>query len=418
MATVLVSFIGLGQSPREGQERSESGYFLAEYKFPEENLHPAAHFKSTIFGSALLQRLRQMNRPVERWLIMGTDKSIWHDLIDIFPDEIRERCSNEKHEIKKTIDDKKTVFTQEMLNGWQAVLNGCDFNTEIICRIVGAGSDVASQNAIFSAVLDAVQNDDQIVFDVTHGLRNQPIITSFIVMYLRWLRNIKKVDFYYGALDLSGMVVKLDFCRELLEATEAVAIYEQTGNYQCIGEQLNLSISFRDRLRALVFADEMHKTKPDAPKKLDEELAVEKPDFSPLKSSLADKLSEALEWAEKESFAKRLKEKSVSAYTHGQYFKAIASLWEALKAAGCEHFNISNPESHNARERAEKELRDKLKGADEETLLLVCRVRNAILHGSASGNAEVRNAVGNPKEFQKVFNDGVRLVEKILSNQI
>jgi hypothetical protein len=160
------------------------------------------------------------------------------------------------------------------------------------------------------------------------------------------------------------------------------------------------------------------KTKPDAPKKLDEELEAEKPNLSPLKSSLADKLSEALDWAEKESFAKRLKEKSVSAYKHGQYFKATASLWEALLAAGCEHFNISNPESHNARERAESELRYKLRGAEEETLLLVCRIRNVILHGSVSRNTEVRNAIENLKEFQKAFNDGVQLVEKILSNQI
>ena len=85
MATVLVSFIGIG-TPTDADTSSKSGYRTAKYNFPAEKDFAVEEIEASIFGSVLLKRLQNMNRQVSRWLILGTEQSIWDDLIDVFPE--------------------------------------------------------------------------------------------------------------------------------------------------------------------------------------------------------------------------------------------------------------------------------------------------------------------------------------------
>jgi len=420
MATVLVSFIGTGRL--SDNQATKSNYATTEYCF---DFATKQNITTSIFGAALLEYLKANGRNVERWLIMGTAQSIWCDLIEMFGeakrDEILAAGEDNFNLWSKLYEESAKRDTsqicQDDLDKWQELLTVNLANTKAICRLVGTAAKPDSQKKIFESLLETVEDGNKVVFDVTHGLRNQPIITSFALMYLRWLRNVTNVELYYGAFELKGEVVKLDFCQEILEATEAVAIFEQTGNFQRIGEQINLSETFRQNLETLAFSDEMFRLKPGVAQKVKNELTSQETSLQnePLKSSLADKLKESLKWSDENLYAKRLKEKAIREFNHQQYFKAVASLWEAVLIAGCNKFSLQNLNDKKDRNEAENQLYDFFKSKTEfDDLRNLEHLRNAVLHGSDSDSRTIRKAVGNVEEFKKIFENGLLLIDEIL----
>lgn len=430
MATVLVSFIGIGQRPREGQKTSRTEYAKIKYHFKPENSFAEESLENSIFGSVLLQRLKNMNRTIDLWLIMGTENSIWCDLIEMFPPEKQDEILGSEenlavwNQIRDEIDFKSEAkLSGETLEKWQKILTANLKNTKVICRIVGTASTADSQQKIFEALLEFIGSGNNVVFDVTHGLRNQPIITSFALMYLRNLRNIKNVEFYYGASDLQGEVVKLDYCNEILEAIESAAIYKQTGNYRQIGNQLNISESFKKRLDYVAYTDETLKPRKDKAKILLGE--CEKANLNPIKKSLSEKFCEALAWANESSTALVWKKKAEMAFQREQYFKAVALLWESVLIAECERFGIVNSSNQDEREKADKRLQKRLATTtkksytkEKDDFWHVKNLRNAILHGTQTSDSKVQKAIDSFKDFKDIFDEGIKLFNNILANKI
>lgn len=444
MAIVLVSFIGTGTY--KGEDRSgmsKTGYEPVEYEFDDNSKET-----TTVFGSALLKYLKKTD-VVNKWLIMGTPQSIWCDLVGMFgdkEDEIIESADEIGGVWLKLKDEaindcrngtRESAISQNDLNFWQVVLSDNLGDTKVICCLVGDATEESSQNKIFSALLENINEGDKVVFDVTHGLRNQPIITSFVVMYLRYLKNITDVKFYYGAKDLDGKVFKLDFCNELLKATEAVAIFEQTGNYEQIGKNLKLPNAFNHNLEKLVFSDEINRTNPVTPQQLSEEIS--KADFAPLQKSLSDKFKTPLHWASKETLSNRLRHKALFALKRKQYHKAVSLLLEADIVAYGEVCGIpeiaNNLETHDARKKAEKEMIGEwdarmrvytggvLNNAERQVMLNLKKLRNAIAHGTDAQGIEpeainAQNALDDENVLKQTFNDGDDLFIKIAKCEI
>jgi len=246
MTTVLISIIGRGID-------SGSGYRTVKYKFSDGNT-----YETSFFGSALLRNLKEQKQPVSKWLIMGTAQSNWCDLPYMFDAEV---CLAFQERHREFIGDLKADadrnigggVSDEDLQKWQKLITEKSPDTEIICRKVGNATNQESFDKIIQSLLDVVEDSDRIVFDITHGFRTQPIITSFALMYLRWLKNIESIELFYGgeAAEIRGQVIELSFCNNLLKATEAVAIYQQTGNYAPLGASLNLSNEFSEKLSGL-----------------------------------------------------------------------------------------------------------------------------------------------------------------------
>lgn len=438
MATVLISFIGTGFITKDEKSvnTSKGKYLKTPYKFNFENDEKV--FESSIFGSALLQYLKTKDQQVERWLVLGTKESIWCDLIDLFGEEKQEEIlmSNEKiystwehlyNEAEKYRGNRnyKSEIIQEDLNYWQNVLTEHLKETNLICQIVGTASDTDSQKRLFETLLNYINSGDNLVFDVTHGLRNQPIIASFVLMYLRWLRNINDIDFYYGAIDLGGEVVKLDFCKEILKATEATAIFKETGNFVSIGKCLNVGEEFNSDLEKINFADEMNRTDTRLAKKAISKIRTS--ESSPLHSSLSDELMKAVKWSEQSSLAQKLKHKSAEAFDHKQFLKSISLLHEAIFVAYGEKYLPKENlrlETYKDRKIAREKLESAIEGkSDEQILKNIGKLRNSIIHGTdANGREEeakiAREAIVDEIKFRKIFKEGQKLLNRILSNNI
>lgn len=431
MATVLISFIGKGRRST-GQETTRSGYERTIYRFEAEDGIPIADEETSLFGSALHRRLCHLGRTPARWLILGTTESIWQDLADIFSAAAQERLSDLWCEVYAAVENPQVKpLTQNLLDRWAEALTQEMDGTQIICRLVGPMTDAASQQVAVQAVLAAVRDGDEIVQDITHGFRHQPVVMSFAVMLLRWLRAVKKVDLYYGALEMKGRnpvcpVLKLDLCTDLLDATESVAIFRQTGNYARLGSHLRQSGAFARRLEKVLFTEEINKQsagQADATQ-VRNELRNARRNFDPLKDALAELLDEGLSWENAASLARVIQRKAQFACDHEQYFKGIALLWEALLLAGIEKFNISgSPTNYYVRKATQKELEEKLEehlnpGA-RARLDTIRSLRNAVLHGtepSASRQVQrkVEIALSSPDAFCEIFDDGKQLLDEIL----
>lgn len=421
MATVLVSFIGRGTDPSRARVAagatpsiSKGGYARCLYKFPAESGFPAEELESTIFGSLLLRRLQGINRQVARWLIMGTPQSVWNDLIEMFPAGQQTALLGIWNKIDDAVNHKTAPLTQELLDEWQAALTREMNGIEIYCRMVGAGDTTESQEKIYQALLDVVRTDDEIVLDITHGFRHQPVLASFMVMLLRWLRGVKQVDVYNGALDLNGNVLKLISCSELLEATEAVATFRKTGNYVALGQCLKMDADFYRNLEKLAFAEEINRPDKQTPQNLKRALNKDGEEFNAQQAALSNLLHDAIAWAAQPNLAKRLRHKADFALKHAQYFKAVVLLWEAILVAGCGKYRIENPTNYKARAQAEELLYENLSAANRRTLRKIEHLRNAVAHGTLTGGGEIVKALSSATEFEKLFVEGRNLLDDLL----
>jgi CRISPR-associated Csx2 family protein len=420
MATVLISFIGKGRFVPGGTTTSYSGYERTKYCFPAEQGCPEEEYSTSLFGAGLLQRLRTLQQPVARWLVMGTAQSIWANLIEAAPEEEWEALIGPSDVVQQQVAQERV--TQPLLDTWQAAMTAALGKTTCRCRLVGAADTEESQMCIWQALVDTVEPGDSIVLDITHGFRHQPVLTSFMVMTLRWLREVKQVVLYYGGLELKGNrpaspVLRLDICNRLIEATEAVATYRHTGNYGPLADQLESSLALANHVQAVALADETNQQARTAAKDILKRLNTTALD--PIEITLIPLLREPLEWAVEETLAQRMARKARFAYGHGQYFKSISLLWEAIRVAATEIYGLGNAEWED-REEAENQLRSDslLTFEEKQTLNDIECLRNAVLHGTRSRRPLVVRALASLPEFRSIFNAGDQLLQRLLIAQL
>lgn len=418
MAIVLVGFLGKGRQATNVSEGKYTGYQTTAYKFPMESDHQSQEYPASLFGTALLKRLKDMGRKVDRWVVLGTAQAMWDALIEILPDEKQYELLEHLEEISTIL--KAGTFTQKDLENWQEQLNHRLLEEKLFCRMVGAADSNDSQQAIWKALSDVIANGDEIVVDITNGFRHQPVLLMLMVMLLRWLRKLKQVDLYYGAFELKEgnntcPVLKLPLCNQLLQSSEAVATLLHTGNYLPLGETLPLTQTMKLELQEISFADETHQQAKRKAEGLRRRLGNQL--FTPIQDDLNKLLDESIEWVAEKTLAERLAWKAHFALDHRQFFKAIALLWEAILVATCQKHTLGDPMEYKSRETAEQYLKETLGTGDREALRQVKVLRNAVMHGTSTQLKEVQLALHSPNEFILLFEKGYKLFEKIIGLQ-
>lgn len=95
----------------------------------------------------------------------------------------------------------------------------------------------------FQAVIQHINQDDQVIFDITHGLRSLPFQVFLFSAYLKAAKNATIEAIYYGAYDLKdgkGIAPVIDFSPfvSLLDWTTATDQFIKTGNAQALASLL------------------------------------------------------------------------------------------------------------------------------------------------------------------------------------
>jgi CRISPR-associated Csx2 family protein len=403
MPTTVVSFLGKGQ--RVTPQDPRSGYRTTTYRFTRPD---GGEFLSTtsLFGTALIRFLRETNVAIDRWIVLGTGASLWSELNQVLPkpDEVLEYCQIDDRVLESNVD-------QTALEVWQQTLNEHAAPLELRLCLTGEALVPDSQQQIAKALFENIPRDNDIVFDISHGFRHQPVIATFLISLMRWTHQIRSVRFFSGVFEARQgdvtPVLEMPICQELVHATEAAATLALTGNFEpvarCLGRDAELAWFLENTNQVANARRHAQHLRTDT-----QEIA------DVVQSQLAALLHERLQWAVGGRLADRVLESARTALGRKDYFRAIVLGYEALLIhAGC----IINPHadllSHQSRKNAEKALLDQLMGDERELLKDLQATRNACAHGTRSDRASVQRVLGQPQEFRSLVESAFTLFDRL-----
>lgn len=210
MTTTLVSFLG---------RKPNKGYQEAVYDF-------GAITKSTrFFGLALAEVCRP-----DRVVILGTKGSMWDILLEHLSDPANPNedllqliDAAERHDVRQEQLDRIAPLVQEMI--------GCP------CRltIIPHGRDESEQMDILRLMAKDIPPSEQVILDLTHGLRHLPMLAFLSALYLEAAKRARISGIYYGAFDLTrdGVtpVLRLDGLLRTAHWIKALNTYDKDGDY-------------------------------------------------------------------------------------------------------------------------------------------------------------------------------------------
>lgn len=136
---------------------------------------------------------------------------------------------------------REPVSAEDKTDRLTAIQNLLDNQTEVIPVTIPDGENENQLWQIFNTVVSEIQNEDRVLFDITHGFRSLPFLTFLALAYVRNVKkNVEIERVVYGAYDAVERdnpykpVFDLTPFIGLLDWIGAVSVFQQTGNAQPI----------------------------------------------------------------------------------------------------------------------------------------------------------------------------------------
>ena len=415
---VLVSFIGKGK--RDG---ASSDYQTTQYSFPDGWQSPPI----SVFGLALLTYYAQhLRQPIDRWLVLGSPQSNWDALLEGVPEDQQGSALNRVYgKIRDAVTAKEQSssatgigqLTQRLLDEWSDALSERLQPMVVKCQLVGWCEAPTSQLQMWRVLSQEVPEGSELVLDITHGFRHQPMLLAPMVVLLGMLKNLSGVELYYGALEMGNRVLKLDLFPELLEYIQHVSVLQTSGDYEPLGKAL-IEESLHDQLAQIAFMERTNR--PINPNRVHKFLAQAQrtlPAEHPLKSDLLDYMRTQMQKHLQPSHLERLLARADEAAEHRDYVVAYTLLFETIVAFAV-YQKYPNPQEamldHQCRSHAFSELCHR----DTTGVLKTLRnVRNTIVHASQPPDGATQKALESDEELQAFYKKASQTVRNFMSSQ-
>ena len=133
------------------------------------------------------------------------------------------------------------VSPEDKTDRLTAIQNLLDGKTEVIPVTIPEGESENQLWQIFNTVVNEIQDEDRVLFDITHGFRSLPFLTFLALAYVRNVRKDVEIErVVYGAYEAVERdnpykpVFDLTPFIGLLDWIGAVSVFQQTGNAQPI----------------------------------------------------------------------------------------------------------------------------------------------------------------------------------------
>lgn len=417
--TLLVSFIGVG---KPGIRGSETAYAQTRYKFSGERI-----YETCIFGSALRQFLIDTHNTIKRWLIMGSEDSIWPALYEITDatDDVIDAWT----QISEAYDNRE--INQKKLDIWAKALsehlaNMQNIETEIILKLTGVGETEESQMAIINSIIEASKDCKSIELDISHGLRHQPVIASSAAFMLKQTKQIYDVNFYNGAYELrdrslpkkeqASPVVELSIVKDVLDAGIALSEYEHTGSIKPLTDKLKLKKEEKEIIDELLYLEEINQPT----KKIQAvfKIVSEYDSKSPWDEFITKKITKKLNYGKEEYLWKRMLSRAEKELKYERYLHAIVLTFEALlvKIVLVKELTGKFPRGEA------RDLVNKGGLCWENGINNFLRnfgfLRNTVAHGDQPMNGYVAKSIQTPKNLEKEITKGIKVVRDIFEDEV
>ena len=376
--TTLISFLGKSAS------NAQTGYRTANYVF-----QPGFERNVPFFGMALLEYLKP-----QKLILAGTAGSMW----DVFFDH------------QQTDDDgllalmeavPRQDVTAEMLAIHEQRLTE-KLGIPVQCLLISYARDEAEQTAILTDLAGAIGKGESIVLDVTHGFRHLPMLALVAARYLQHVRGVQVQEVYYGAAEMTDPaskqtpVLRLGAMLQMLDWVEALAVYENSGNYGVFAPLLQ-----RDGMeekRAAMLADAAYFERNSNPVQAKQNLsgahAHVREHQGAMGNLFRDTLTEHIGWFRHGSRADWELALADRYLQRQDYLRAITYLCEGYISRATEKFS-GNVNQFEDRDEAFKQA-DK-----NQDVWLLKHLRNAMTHGVRTDNHEAKRLLQDQQKLDK-----------------
>ncbi|MCX7924737.1 MAG: CRISPR-associated DxTHG motif protein [Fimbriimonadales bacterium] len=430
---VLVSFIGKGIRSTREQGQTYQGYLTRAYEFSEPE-HRSA--ETDLFGTALIEYFRRvLNTPIDLWLLLGSPQSNWGALIAAVPPEQQDDALKSMGEtIAAAVREEESppsspqgrgVINQSLLDTWSQMLSERMGAPRVKCQLIGWGEHRAAQLQMWQILDEAVPEGAELILDVTHGFRHQPMLLAPMIILLGYLKAINEVTLYYGAMDMSpasnapAQVLRIDLFPELLEYIRRQGLLQIAGDYEPLGEYLLRDHpTLQQRLKDIAFRERANlRISPSRVEAFLRKIRQQAP-TDPLGRVFTAQIERELRKHLAPSLWQRLAQRADEAIEHHDYLVAFTLLYEAITTLQVQRLRPNDPVSlndHNFRRDAYNQLlSDPALSADEQSLLRSFRaVRNWMVHGTPQTDAGANEAVKSPQGICALYRDTSRLLHTL-----
>lgn len=207
--TILISFLGTG-SARERQYRK------AKYSIEGKVLEREVPFVSSLISEHF---------KVDKQLIIGTAKSMWEELY-------RYTCEQKNLDLDEDFyislsDEIQTKNHQSALDFFEVSKIETVLGNDSKCVMIPYGLNEPEQQIIFNRIEQALEgileNDSEIILDITHSFRSLPLFSTSVISYLNNVKDKKSkiVRVLYGMLDAIG---EFDGVAPIVDITNTVVL--------------------------------------------------------------------------------------------------------------------------------------------------------------------------------------------------
>ncbi len=120
------------------------------------------------------------------------------------------------------------------------------FVTDVEPVAIPDGRSIDELWQIFQRVVDAIESNETVIFDLTHGFRSLPFLSFLAVAYLRKVKHIDLKGVYFGNFDAGDKsvspprtpVIDLTLFTELLDWTVAADLFVRFGDARDLADLL------------------------------------------------------------------------------------------------------------------------------------------------------------------------------------
>jgi len=123
---------------------------------------------------------------------------------------------------------------------WNNLCQRLQEHTQTVAIDIPDGKSEAELWEIFAAISKAVQEGDEIAFDITHGFRSLPMIAMLTIAYLKQVKGVKVQYVLYGAYEArdnqGAPVFDLTPFADLLDWLAAAKMFITTGDSSELGQ--------------------------------------------------------------------------------------------------------------------------------------------------------------------------------------
>lgn len=368
--------------------KASSNYRQATYEFED-----SSRRTSRFFGLELCKHVSP-----DELVILGTTGSMWDNLL--LETELSGYPELEEELLSLGEAAQNDAVTQNALDQLATHLKSV-LGIPCVLKLIPYGRTQQEQTETLEILVNCFSPNDTATLDVTHGLRHLPMLIQQSALVLRSLKDVTISGIHYGALDLTAQnitpVMRLDGLLELDRWNQALAIYDESGDYGSfvpLLEKSGFSKNALDSLRDAAFYEQTNSVQ-KAHVKLKNFLTLLKKEesiCSPHAALFLPALKERFSWVEKNQPHQRQSAVAWQALENDHLLRATLYGFEAFITKLAEQ-EFGGLERHDVRSQAKDDYEDLKPAESWEAYLMLRGIRNHLAHSSSQSHPSVKKAV-------------------------